>query len=121
MKSSRDSSGAPEIQGYTQAYLDASSPRSADQRQLERTGFQGPEAAQIAAHATRDRKQTLTVSEVLAAHKEMAAEFGDQPERVTAARANVRLRQAQEPSCSQTLVGGSLRKGEGFRARGCGR
>jgi conjugative relaxase-like TrwC/TraI family protein len=79
-------SGAPEIKGYSQAYLDASSPRSRQiKEQMERAGFQGPEAAQIAAHATRDRKQTLTPSEVLAAHKEMAKDYGDQPERVIAA------------------------------------
>jgi conjugative relaxase-like TrwC/TraI family protein len=92
-------SGAPEILGFTQAYLDASSPRSRQiKEQMERTGFQGPEAAQIAAHATRDRKQTLTASEVLAAHKEMAKDFGDQPERVIAAARERALRQAQEPS-----------------------
>jgi conjugative relaxase-like TrwC/TraI family protein len=92
-------SGAPEILGFTQAYLDASSPRSRQiKEQMERTGFQGPEAAQIAAHATRDRKQTLTASEVLAAHKEMAKDFGDQPERVIAAARERALIQAQEIS-----------------------
>ena len=78
--------GAPEIKGYSQAYLDASSPRSQQiKEQMERAGFKGPEAAQIAAHATRDRKQTLTPTEVMTAHKEMAAEYGNQPERVVAA------------------------------------
>src|SRR5207302_3281360 len=76
-------SGAPEIKGYSQAYLDASSPRSQQiKEQLEKIGYSGPEAAQIAAHATRDRKQTLTPEEVLAAHKQMAAEFGNQPQQV---------------------------------------
>ena len=89
-------SGAPEIKGYSQAYLDASSPRSQQiKEQMERAGFQGPEAAQIAAHATRDRKQTLTPAEVLAAHKEMAADFGNQPERVIAAARERALSQAQ--------------------------
>jgi conjugative relaxase-like TrwC/TraI family protein len=79
-------SGAPEIKGYTADYLDASSPRSRQIRdQLEKTGYSGPEAAQIAAHSTRDRKQVLTAEEVLAAHKEMAASFGDQPRQVIAA------------------------------------
>ncbi|GAA3771465.1 MobF family relaxase [Terriglobus aquaticus] len=92
-------SGAPEIKGYSQAYLDASSPRSQQiKEQMERAGFQGPEAAQIAAHATRDRKQTLTPAEVLAAHKEMAAEFGNQPERVIA--------EARERSLSQARGAG---------------
>ena len=76
-------SGAPEIKGYSQDYLDASSPRSQQiKEQMERAGFQGPEAAQIAAHTTRDRKQILKPEEVLAAHKEMAAEYGNQPERI---------------------------------------
>ena len=88
-------SGAPEIKGYTQAYLDASSPRSQQiKEQMERAGFQGPEAAQIAAHSTRDRKQTLTSAEVLAAHKVMAAEYGNQPERVVAAAQERALNQA---------------------------
>jgi conjugative relaxase-like TrwC/TraI family protein len=59
-------SGAPEIKGYSQEYLDASSPRSQQIKdQLEKTGHSGPEAAQIAAHSTRDRKQTLTPEEIL--------------------------------------------------------
>ena len=88
-------SSAPEIKGYSQAYLEASSPRSQQiKEQMERAGFQGPEAAQIAAHATRDRKQTLTPAEVLAAHKEMAKDFGDQPDRVIAAARERSLTQA---------------------------
>ncbi len=51
----------------------------------KRAGYSGPEAAQIAAHSTRDRKQSLTAEEVLAAHKEMAATFGNQPQQVIAA------------------------------------
>jgi len=78
-------SGAPEIKGYSQEYLDASSPRSQQIREhLEKTGKQGPEAAQIAAHATRDSKQLLTPQEVLTAHKEMAATFGNQAQKVVA-------------------------------------
>jgi conjugative relaxase-like TrwC/TraI family protein len=79
-------SGAPEIKGYSREYLDASSPRSQQIKdQLEKTGHSGPEAAQIAAHSTRDRKQTLTPEEVLTAHKDMAADFGNQPQKVVAA------------------------------------
>ena len=52
-------SGAPEINGYSADYLEASSPRSQQIReQMEKTGHSGPEAAQIAAHNTRDSKQT---------------------------------------------------------------
>ncbi len=89
-------SGAPEIKGYSQAYLDASSPRSQQiKEQMERAGFQGPEAAQIAAHSTRDRKQTFTAAEVMAAHKEMASEFGNQPQQIIAAAKDRALSQAQ--------------------------
>jgi conjugative relaxase-like TrwC/TraI family protein len=78
-------SGAPEIKGYSQDYLDASSPRSQQIREhLERTGYQGPEAAQIAAHSTRDRKEIRTPSEVLAAHRQIAAEFGNQANAIVA-------------------------------------
>ena len=88
-------SGAPEIKGYSQDYLDASSPRSRQiKEQLEKTGYSGPEAAQIAAHSTRDRKQPLTAEEVLSAHRDMAASFGNQPQQVIAA-ARVRANEQQ--------------------------
>ena len=76
-------SGAPEIKGYSQEYLDASSPRSQQIREhLEKTGYQGPEAAQIAAHSTRDRKEIHSPAEVLIAHRQIAAEFGNQADKV---------------------------------------
>src|SRR5271169_2435376 len=92
-------SGAPEIKGYSQQYLDASSPRSQQIREhLERTGYQGPEAAQIAAHSTRDKKEIHTPAEVLAAHRQIAAEFGNQVDKVvTEARQRVHG-QAEERS-----------------------
>jgi len=78
-------SGAPEVKGYSQEYLDASSPRSQQIREhLEKTGYQGPEAAQIAAHSTRDRKEIHSPAEVLAAHRQIAAEFGNQAQKVVA-------------------------------------
>lgn len=79
-------SGAPEIKGYTQEYLDASSPRSQQIRQyLERTGRAGSESAEIAAHSTRDRKEIHSTAEVMAAHRKLAAEFGHQAEAVVRA------------------------------------
>ncbi|MGC2416964.1 MAG: MobF family relaxase [Candidatus Acidiferrales bacterium] len=76
-------SGAPEIKGYTQEYLDASSPRSRQIRQyLERTGRSGKEAAEIAAHSTRDRKEIHSAAEVMAAHRKLAAAFGHQADAV---------------------------------------
>jgi hypothetical protein len=79
-------SGAPEIKGYTQEYLDASSPRSQQIRDyLERTGRNGREAAEIAAHSTRDRKEIHSPGEVLAAHHRLAADFGHQADAVVRA------------------------------------
>ncbi|MGO9518454.1 MAG: AAA family ATPase, partial [Candidatus Korobacteraceae bacterium] len=79
-------SGAPEIKGYTQEYLDASSPRSRQIREyLERTGRSGKEAAEIAAHSTRDRKEIHSPGEVMAAHRKLAADFGHQAEAVVRA------------------------------------
>ncbi len=79
-------SGAPEIKGYTQEYLDASSPRSQQIRAyLERTGRAGKEAAEIAAHSTRDRKEIHSTADVMAAHRKLAADFGHQAEAVVRA------------------------------------
>src|SRR5271170_3284665 len=79
-------SGAPEIKGYTQEYLDASSPRSQQIREyLERTGRSGKEAAEIAAHSTRDRKKIHSPGEVMAAHRKLAADFGHQAEAIVRA------------------------------------
>ena len=76
-------SGAPEIKGYSQEYLDASSPRSQQIKDhLAKSGYSGAEAAQIAAHATRDKKQLLSPEQVLEAHRSMAATFGNQPEAI---------------------------------------
>ncbi len=99
----RGKSGAPEIKGYTQEYLDASSPRSQQIReQLEKTGRAGAEAAEIAARSTRDRKQDLTADQVIDAHRKMAAEFGNQPEKVVAAaRERARQQQARKERSTQ--------------------
>jgi len=96
-------SGAPEIKGYSQEYLDASSLRSQQiQEQLAKTGHSGPEAAQIAAHATRDSKQILPPEEVLKAHREMAAEFGNQADKVIAeARERVQTQERQVDPASR--------------------
>ena len=101
-------SGAPEIKGYTQDYLDASSPRSQQIREyMERNGFQGHESAQIAAHSTRDRKEILSAAEVFAAHRQLAAAFGNQADQVVAeARARtLEPREAQRPEQPQMRAG----------------
>ena len=79
-------SGAPEIRGYTQEYLDASSPRSQQIHEyMEKIGIESKAAAQIAAHATRDKKQIAGPEATLAAHQRLAAQFGNQPQQVVAA------------------------------------
>src|SRR5271154_5861334 len=90
-------SGAPEIKGFTQEYLDASSPRRKQiVEAVARSGFSGPEAAQIAAHNTRDRKEILSAAEVMAAHRQIAAEFGNQADRVVVEAQGRRQKLAQE-------------------------
>jgi len=81
----RGRSGAPEIKGYSQEYLDASSQRQNQiLEHMRQNGLSGYEAAEISAHATRDKKQIQSPAEVLAAHRKLAAEFGNQPDRVVA-------------------------------------
>lgn len=76
-------SGAPEIKGYSPEYLAASSPRRQQiEEALARSGFSSPEAAQIAAHTTRDRKLIMTPEKVLAAHRQIAEAFGNEADRV---------------------------------------
>jgi conjugative relaxase-like TrwC/TraI family protein len=101
-------SGAPEIKGYTQEYLDASSPRSQQIRDyLERTGRHGREAAEIAAHSTRDRKEIHSSGEVMAAHRKLAADFGHQADAVVRA-ARERQQHQEKPANSNDRVRESL-------------
>jgi conjugative relaxase-like TrwC/TraI family protein len=101
-------SGAPEIKGYTQEYLDASSPRSQQIREyLERTGRSGREAAEIAAHSTRDRKEIHSPREVMAAHRKLAAEFRHQADAVVRA-ARERSQHQEKPVNSLDRVRESL-------------
>ncbi len=91
-------SGAPEIKGYSQEYLDASSPRSQQIKEhLAKTGYTGAEASQIAAHATRDKKVVLSPEQVLEAHRSMAASFGNQPETIVAQARERAHTQARTP------------------------
>src|SRR5271157_2911461 len=75
--------GAPEIKGYTQEYLEASSPRRQQIKEhLNQEGVHGAEAAEIAAHRTRDAKIDVSHEEMQRRHQAMAERFGNQPERV---------------------------------------
>ena len=80
----RGKHGQPEIRGYTKEYLDASSARRQQIKDhLREQGIDGA-AAQIAAHRTRDRKELLSPGAVLQRHRELAAQYGHQPDRVIA-------------------------------------
>ncbi len=75
--------GAPEIRGYTQQYLEASSPRRQQIKDhLTEEGRSGAESAQIAAHRTREAKLNITHEEMQRRHEEMAKGYGNQPERI---------------------------------------
>jgi conjugative relaxase-like TrwC/TraI family protein len=81
----RGKHGQPEIRGYSKEYLEASSPRREQIKDhLREQGIDGAAAAQIAAHHTRDRKELLSPGEVLQRHRELAAQYGHQADRVVA-------------------------------------
>jgi conjugative relaxase-like TrwC/TraI family protein len=89
----RGQHGQPEIKGYTQEYLDASSPRREQiKRHLQEIGRDGAGAAQVAAHRTRDSKQIYSPEVVLQRHRELAAQHGHQANRVvTQAREHTQI------------------------------
>jgi conjugative relaxase-like TrwC/TraI family protein len=96
-------SGAPEIKGYSQEYLDASSQRQNQiLAHMQQNGLSGYEAAEIAAHATRDRKQIQSPAEVLAAHRKLAAEFSNQPSQVVTAARERNQKQSAECAPEKT-------------------
>ncbi len=81
----RGKHGQPEIKGYTQEYLDASSPRREQiKRHLQEIGREGAGAAQVAAHRTRDSKAIYSPEEVLQRHRELAQQHGNQADRIVA-------------------------------------
>src|SRR5271163_3798076 len=94
----RGKHGQPEIKGYTQGYLDASSPRREQIKEhLQEIGRNGAGAAQVAAHRTRDSKELLSPEEVLQRHRELAAQFGHQADRVVAQAREQAHHHAQQP------------------------
>jgi conjugative relaxase-like TrwC/TraI family protein len=81
----RGKSGQPEIKGYSEEYLAASSPRRQQiEEHLAKENQRGADAAQIAAHKTRQAKLNLSHEEVKLHHREVAKAFGNQPEHVKA-------------------------------------
>jgi len=98
--------GQPEIKGYTQEYLDASSPRREQIKEhLQSIGMEGAGAAQVAAHRTRDQKDLLPQNEVLRQHRELSARYGHQPDRVVAeARQHTPIHSQQPEKTLQQAV-----------------
>ncbi|HET8921896.1 MAG TPA: MobF family relaxase [Candidatus Acidoferrum sp.] len=87
----------PEVKGYSKEYLEASSPRRKQIKEhLAKENQRGAGAAQIAVHQTREGKLELSHEEMQQRHKEMAAQFGDQPERVVEAAGKQREQLQEE-------------------------
>jgi conjugative relaxase-like TrwC/TraI family protein len=102
-------SGAPEIKGYTQEYLDASSPRNQQIREhLKLTGHNGLGANAIARYKTRDRKEIRSPDEVMTAHRKLADGFGHQADAVVRA-ARERQRHRERPTNTLDRARESLR------------
>jgi conjugative relaxase-like TrwC/TraI family protein len=102
----RGKHGQPEIKGYTQEYLDASSPRREQiKNHLQEIGREGAGAAQVAAHRTRDSKEIRSPEEVLQWHRELAARHGHQADRVVAlAREHTQLHAPRPDSTERQAV-----------------
>jgi hypothetical protein len=92
----------PEIKGYTQEYLEASSPRREQIKgHLLEIGREGAGAAQVAAHRTRDKKEIQSQEEVLRRHREVAAQFGQADHVVAQAREHDHRQQHQPEKTAQ--------------------
>src|SRR5450631_585888 len=97
--------GQPEIKGYTQEYLDASSPRREQiKNHLQEIGREGAGAAQVAAHRTRDSKEIRSPEEVLQRHRELAAQHGHQADRVVALAREHTQRHAPRPDTTERQI-----------------
>ena len=100
----RGKHGQPEIKGYTQEYLDASSPRREQiKNHLQEIGREGAGAAQVAAHRTRDSKEIRSPEEVLQRHRELAARHGHQADRVVALAREHTQRHAPRPDRTEQI------------------
>lgn len=102
----RGKSGQPEIRGYSDEYLAASSPRRQQiQEHLARENQRGADAAQIAAHKTREAKFDISQEEMQQRHQQMAKAFGNQPEDVVeAARHRPQQMESESPSTTASAA-----------------
>ncbi|HEY6293236.1 MAG TPA: MobF family relaxase [Terriglobia bacterium] len=102
----RKRKGEFEIKGYTAEYLQASSPRRRQIKEyLDSHGLAGAEAAEIAAHRTREAKRHLKPEEIKRLNLELASEHGDQPSHVVA--------QARARQHAENRIGADARPAEG--------
>jgi len=101
----RGKHGQPEIKGYTKEYLEASSPRREQIKDhLREMGIDGAGAAQVAAHRTRDSKELLSPEQVLERHRNLAAQYGHQADRVVAEARERGQRHVHEPALNRSTV-----------------
>src|ERR1700733_7975449 len=101
----RGKHGQPEIKGYTKEYLEASSPRREQIKDhLREMGIDGAGAAQVAAHRTRDNKELLSPEQVLERHRNLAAQYGHQADRVVAEARERGQRHVHEPALNRSTV-----------------
>src|SRR6185437_15437942 len=102
----RGKSGQPEIRGYSDTYLAASSPRRQQiEEHLAKENQRGADAAQIAAHKTREAKLDISREEMQERHQQMAKAFGNQPEHaVEAARHRPQQMEPESPSTTASAA-----------------
>src|SRR5579883_1401101 len=99
----RGKHGQPEIKGYTKEYLEASSPRREQIKDhLREMGIDGAGAAQVAAHRTRDSKELLSPEQVLERHRNLAAQYGHQADRVVAEARERGQHHVHEPALNRS-------------------
>ena len=105
-KIERGKSGQPEIAGYSEEYLAASSPRRQQiEGHLAKENQRGADAAQIAAHKTREAKLNISREEMQQRHQQMAEAFGNQPEHaVEAARHRPQEMESAFPSTAASAA-----------------
>ncbi len=100
--------GAPEITGYSQEYLEASSPRRKEiQEHLLEEGASGAARAEIAQQRTRQKKLDISHEEMQQRHLDLAHKYGDQPQRVVRAaeeRAAQQLQPVREIDLHRAVV-----------------
>jgi hypothetical protein len=111
--------GQPEIRGYTQEYLDASSPRGEQIKEhLQEIGRDGAGAAQVAAHRTRDSKELHSPQEMLQRHRELAAQFAHQADRVVAQAREHTLHHTQPEKTTTLAVVREGAEAQGYTVEG---